>query len=158
MLLPFHQLHPKFPTMLHPVLPVAPCPRAPLPAPSSAPSPVSFGSPNLAPNAVAFDPDCPVFLPATHYSHQLSACRLPRTCSEIGEALFCIYLISTRIQPMRFVLFFAKSLTQCACCSIRMAWLKWRRTKQVTTLHHRHLPPASHLCIAVGGCTLALIH
>jgi hypothetical protein len=83
--------------MLHPVLPVAPPPRASLLVPSSAPSPVSLRSPNLAPNAVAFDPDCPVFLPATHLSHQLSACRLPRTCSEIGEALFCIYLFSTRI-------------------------------------------------------------
>jgi hypothetical protein len=140
--------------MLHPALPVAPCPRASLPAPSH----VSFGSPNLAPNAVVFDPDCPAFLPATHYSHQLSACCLQRSCSEIGEALFCIYLISIRIQPMRFVLFFAKSLTHCACCSIRIAWRKWCGTKDVTTLHHWHLPLASHSCIAGGGCLLALIH
>jgi Cu-Zn family superoxide dismutase len=27
---------------------------------------------------------CPLFLSATHFSHQLSACRLQRTCSEIG--------------------------------------------------------------------------
>ena len=117
-----HQLHPLRTVlsplaMLHPALPVAPRPRASLLVPSSAPSPVSLGSPNPAPNSVAFDPDCPVFLTATHHSHQLSACRLQRTCSEIGEALFCIYLLSTCIfvhLPMRFVLFSAKLLTQCA--------------------------------------------
>ena len=164
-----HQLHPPRTVlsplaMLHPALPVAPRPRASLLVPSSAPSPVSLGSPNPAPNSVAFDPDCPVFLTVTHHSHQLSACRLHRTCSEIGEALFCIYLLSTCIfvhLPMRFVLFSAKLLTQCACCSIRMAWRKWRRTKEVTTLQHRHPPPASHSCCAVTAgvsCMLALIH
>jgi hypothetical protein len=92
---------------------------------------------------------------AAHVSSSVSpASALPKSGSP-SAALVPAPAVAVTLQPLRALDeldvgmcqgFCWPIFSRCACCSInsiRIAWRKWRRTKEVTTLQHRHPPPES---------------